>query len=127
DALLDPDGDGWTNISEYNCGTSPTSYNPGTSTLGNAIPGGWSALVGEDPAKASKAVGTTAGELSVDRSGAAGYSIPIWVSPGTAGMEPKLSLNYSSGGGAGIAGYGWSLSGLSAISRGPKTRPIDGV
>lgn len=127
DALLDPDGDGWTNVAEFNRGTNPNTYDVGTSTLGNDVPGGWSALVSEDPVKAAKAVGTTAGELSVDKSGAAGYSIPIWVSPGTAGMEPKLALNYSSAAGAGIAGYGWSLSGLSAISRGPKTRPIDGV
>ena len=49
--------------------------------------------------------------------GAATYSIPIVIPPGRKGMQPNISLNYSSRSGNGIAGVGWSLSAGSAISR----------
>ncbi|MEM6819936.1 MAG: FG-GAP-like repeat-containing protein [Pseudomonadota bacterium] len=65
---------------------------------------------------ADNTVGTMSGEHSVN-SGAAGYSIPIVVPPGRAGMQPSLSLNYSSGGGNGLLGVGWSLGGIYAITR----------
>ncbi len=118
----DPDGDGLTNIAEFNLGKNPNVYDAGTSTVGGSIPLGWP-NAGINP---SVAVGTTAGELSVDKSGALTYSIPIWACPGTAGMEPKISLGYSSQAGNGVAGFGWSLSGMSAITRGGQTKAIDG-
>jgi len=67
------------------------------------------------------------GHLSVGQDGSAGYSIPIVVPQGTAGMAPSLSLSYSSRFGDGIVGYGWSLSGLPAITRCPRTMAEDGV
>jgi hypothetical protein len=67
------------------------------------------------------------GAFSVSASGAANYSIPIVVPPGTAGMTPSLSLDFSSQGGNGIVGMGWSLSGLVAIGRCPQTMAQDGV
>ncbi len=67
------------------------------------------------------------GSFAVSESGAATYSIDIDVPPGTAGIEPKLSLTYSSQGGNGLFGMGWSLSGLSSITRCPKTVAQDGV
>jgi len=124
DAYTDLDGDGLTNIAEYNLGKNPTVYDAGTSTLGNTVPAGWATLVA--PSAATDAVNMTAGKLDVDKNGAATYSIPIACTPGTAGMEPKFTLNYSSQGGAGLAGFGWSLGGLSSISRGGQTRVIDG-
>ena len=42
-------------------------------------------------------------------------------------MAPEISLNYSSQGGNGIAGKGWSVSGGSAITRCRQTLQIDGV
>jgi hypothetical protein len=85
----------------------------------------------------SDAVGATAGEFRVDESGGATYAIPLYVVPGTAGTAPSLSLTYSSNGGEGALGKGWSVSGSSSISRCRATReagdfldaanaPIDG-
>ncbi len=71
--------------------------------------------------QSAQAVFSTPGQFSVGQDGSANYSIPIVDPPGTAGMAPKLSLNYSSNGGNGILGMGWGLSGLSQIGRCPKT------
>ncbi len=68
-----------------------------------------------------------AGQFQVSESGATTYTIPVQVSPGIGGMEPKLSLNYSSQSGNGPLGVGWSLGGLGGVSRCPKTIAQDGV
>jgi hypothetical protein len=101
-----------------------------SSGLNAILPAGWDQLKASDASR-TQAVGMTPGQLSVSPSGAATYSVAIAVTPGTAGMEPKLSINYGSQGGAGLLGYGWSLGGLSAISRSPATlihdEKIDGI
>lgn len=71
--------------------------------------------------------GYTPVETGVSDTGAAQVNIPIVVSPGTAGMQPKLSIGYSSQGGNGPLGVGFSLNGLSAISRVGRTVAQDGV
>ncbi|HEX4860971.1 MAG TPA: FG-GAP-like repeat-containing protein, partial [Rhizomicrobium sp.] len=68
---------------------------------------------------------TTPGQFSVSATGAATYSIPIIVPPGTAGLAPSLSLNYSSQSGNGILGVGWSLGGLPAMTRCPQSYAQD--
>lgn len=72
-------------------------------------------------------VGLTAGEFRVDESGAATYSIPIALAAGTAGVKPHLSLNYSSSSANSIVGQGWSLGGLSSITRCRQTLLRDGA
>ncbi|WP_194165878.1 SpvB/TcaC N-terminal domain-containing protein [Shewanella sp. YLB-07] len=72
-------------------------------------------------------IGLSAGEFKVTEAGAATYTIPLSLPPGTSGVVPQVSLAYSSQGGGDILGVGWSISGLSAISRCPKNLPIDGI
>jgi RHS repeat-associated protein len=75
----------------------------------------------------SLSVGSISGGLDVSSTGAATYTIPIEVPPGTAGMQPAVSLSYSSQSGNGIAGFGWNISGASAITRCGKTQYYDGI
>jgi hypothetical protein len=78
------------------------------------------AVVQPDPL--SDQVSATAAEFRVDESGAATYSIPLFAVPGTAGVTPQLSLSYSSQAGHGPLGKGWSIGGLSSITRCRATR-----
>ena len=71
--------------------------------------------------------GSLPGSLDVGNSGNAVYSMPLAVPPGTAGMQPNLSLNYSSDAPNGMVGLGWSLGGLSTIHRCAKTIAQDGM
>lgn len=72
------------------------------------------------------AVGSIPGQFGVDPSGAATYRMPIAVPPGIAGLAPDLALSYSSRAGNGLLGVGWSISGLSAISRCATVYETDG-
>lgn len=63
---------------------------------------------------AMKGIGET---FSADLfSGTGNYSIPIAVPKGRLGMEPQLSLGYSTGNGNGPCGQGWNM-GLPGVSR----------
>ena len=65
----------------------------------------------------SDSVGATPATYRTDESGAATYSVPIYVPPGTAGLVPSLSLQYNNRALNGPLGPGWTLGGLSAITR----------
>jgi len=71
------------------------------------------------------AVGSTPGTLTA--TGSAGYQIPIETPSGTNGLQPAISLNYMSNYVNGILGIGWSIGGLSAISRVNKNVYNDGM
>ncbi|MDR2927833.1 MAG: FG-GAP-like repeat-containing protein, partial [Cytophagaceae bacterium] len=74
----------------------------------------------------SYAVGATAGTADVTPAGAAVYQIPVAIPPGTAGVQPSLSIVYNSQTGNGLLGYGWNLAAISCIARCGKTFYHDG-
>jgi hypothetical protein len=73
------------------------------------------------------AIGRTPGAPSVSQNGNAQYDIPIWTPPGAGGMRPELALSYNHGLENGVLGMGFTIAGLSAIARCPKTIEHDGV
>jgi RHS repeat-associated protein len=66
-------------------------------------------------------VGSIQGTHQVTESGGFVYNIPIELPHGANGVTPQLSLTYNSQAGNGTLGMGWSLQGLSAISRSAKS------
>lgn len=71
-------------------------------------------------------IGAIPGQFAVSPSGGATYNMPIEVPVGINGMQPKISLVYSSQGSNGLGGVGVDLSGLSAIVRVPPSYYYDG-
>ncbi len=65
-------------------------------------------------------------QVSTNDNGGVECNLPLMVPPGTAGMTPSLTLYYNSQSAEGLAGYGWSISGLSVIERVPKNIYYDG-
>ncbi len=80
----------------------------------------------EDNSSAAIETGATKGTFNVDSFGAAKYTIPIEVPPGTNGMQPDLSLVYDNHSGNGMLGVGWALKGLSKIRRCGQSYASDG-
>ena len=68
----------------------------------------------------------TKGELEVSSGGQALYKVPIALPPTIQNFAPKIDLQYQSGTLSGIAGVGWSIEGVSTISRIASRRDIDG-
>lgn len=77
---------------------------------------------------AADGVNSLPGALSVSRTGAASYSIPLALPAPRAGMGPSLALSYSSDGSIdAMAGVGWKLDGpFSTIHRCRPTHAQDG-
>ncbi|PKP49048.1 MAG: hypothetical protein CVT92_15570 [Bacteroidetes bacterium HGW-Bacteroidetes-1] len=72
-------------------------------------------------------VGTLPGSVMVSDLGSSVYTLPIQLPPGVSGMAPSLSIAYNSMAGNGMLGWGWNLTGSSAISRTGKTIYHDGI
>ncbi|WP_408001807.1 NBR1-Ig-like domain-containing protein [Massilia sp. SM-13] len=70
--------------------------------------------------------GTMLGKLIATPNGTAGYTVPLQLPPGTAGMAPALALTYDSADLAGMAGLGWKIGGVSSIDRCGRTGANDG-
>lgn len=68
----------------------------------------------------------TKGSVNVTASGQLQYTLPITLPPGIKDAAPNLDMAYLSGSGNGIAGFGWSVSGVTTISRTGKTIEKDG-
>ncbi|AUX30840.1 MULTISPECIES: RHS repeat-associated core domain-containing protein [Sorangium] len=77
------------------------------------------------------AAGTIPGTFSITSTGEAVYTMDLASPPPRAGMGPRIELVYRSDGGDGVLGAGFSIAGLSAITRCPKSlaqdREIRGV
>ena len=80
----------------------------------------------EPPVEDEVVVGAIGGTVDVSALGGAVYSIPIQVPEGMGGVQPNLSIVYNSQSGNGLLGWGWSLGGLSAITRVGQTEYHDG-
>jgi RHS repeat-associated protein len=84
------------------------------------------ALPTEPIAPGGGSLGYLPGRGDVTPKGQFTYSIPIDVPIGRVGIEPRLSLQYLSGGANGILGVGWSVTGFSNITRCYKTLSSEG-
>lgn len=70
---------------------------------------------------------TTPSSFTAQSNGNFTGTIPIRLPPATGGLAPSLAISYDSHNGNGLLGVGWTLSGLSAIVRCPRTMAQDGV
>ncbi|MGU9978221.1 MAG: SpvB/TcaC N-terminal domain-containing protein, partial [Candidatus Oxydemutatoraceae bacterium WSBS_2016_MAG_OTU14] len=80
----------------------------------------------QEDAQQESAVGTTQGELQVDRQGAMNYNIPLTLPRAPAGFQPSLFLSYRSGTKEGLLGQGWQLQGLTLVHRCPGIPAVHG-
>jgi RHS repeat-associated protein len=69
------------------------------------------------PVDKTKAVGEIPISSSLSPTGSVIYNVPIAIYPGIRDFQPQLSVTYNNQSGNGIMGVGWSISGLSTISR----------
>lgn len=67
------------------------------------------------------------GQFQVTDAGAASYTIPLYTAPAAGNLDVNLALQYNSQSGNGVFGVGWSLTGVSSITRCPKTIAEEGV
>ncbi len=70
---------------------------------------------------------TIKAEMNASEVGALTFNLPIEIHKGINDFQPNISLSYNSQSGIGMAGWGWNITGLSTISRGGKSKDIDGI
>jgi RHS repeat-associated protein len=103
----------------------------GTNYVADNVSGGTVTVTGtsatQETAQAPTSAGRTAAQFSVTPTGGASYNIPLWNPPGARDIEPHLALHYLSGGPDGLMGPGWSVTGLSAVTRCNHTWAQDGA
>src|SRR5579871_6568161 len=78
------------------------------------------------PGTATAPAGTIPGTFAVTSTGEATYTMPLVSVPGRAGVEPHLAITHD-GAGDGVLGTGFSIAGLSAITRCPQNLAQDGA
>jgi RHS repeat-associated protein len=116
---VDPDGEN--TVSSENAANAQTSSSP-ANFVTKALPGGAAAK----PFVTSQQLALPKGEGSIQgmgesftpqlSSGTGTFSVPIALPAGRAGVNPTLTLSYSTSGGNGPLGIGWSM-GVPFISR----------
>jgi RHS repeat-associated protein len=77
-------------------------------------------------ASAAIVAGRTPTAFDVSATGAATYRVPIWTPQGIGDVQLDLALEYSSRSDNGVVGIGWSIGGLSTITRCNRTVAQDG-
>ncbi|WP_164466665.1 RHS repeat-associated core domain-containing protein [Chryseobacterium lactis] len=85
---------------------------PESSKLEAFAPTSISGLKAADPTAGLQLMGVP----TATQKGDASANYPIRVPAGIGGMQPSVSIGYSSGGGNGWMGDGWNINGLSAIT-----------
>ncbi|MCD7935624.1 MAG: FG-GAP-like repeat-containing protein [Tannerellaceae bacterium] len=139
DSLAPPPGGGREGELQYEVGLLPEGINgavhnaiflPGPEEEGqmaavSAVPASFASVPNSVEIDRKKAVGEIPLTSEVSN-GAAIYTIPIEIYPGRHGFQPEISLTYNSQSGNGVAGYGWHIGGLSAITPIHSTYYYDG-
>ncbi len=101
----------------------PATENPGggptDSNAGSDNPSGTTAPTG-------KSFHDTKGNIEVNGAGQLQFTLPIALPPGIKNVSPNMSLIYLSNSGNGISGFGWTISGITTISRSGKNIEKDG-
>ncbi|MBP3726694.1 MAG: hypothetical protein J6I60_05710, partial [Bacteroidaceae bacterium] len=100
-------------------------FDPHQHTLQDA--NGWDVVMPDVQSSGSTVVDATPTEWNVSALGGATTTVSFRLPAGVGGMVPEVGLVYNSQGGNGIAGMGWSISGLSVITRGARTVWHDGA
>ncbi len=112
-------------VSEFFLPASPPAFAQSSNPYARF--GGTADANGNAVLPSSQLVGATAAQVGVSPGGVASYTIPITVPAGTTGVQPNVTLQFSSPGAEGALGYGGSIGGISYITRCPKDLFVDGV
>jgi RHS repeat-associated protein len=123
-------------VSHEFCGNCPAGNecNASGQCISEAVPApiviadgnGGSRTISPPTITALPGFGATPGEFGVSERGSSTYAIPVSVPPGRAGIEPELAIRYASSTSNGALGVGWSVDGLSTITRCQRTYAQDG-